>query len=59
MVAPMEFSPFDNRGYPTLSVTEGYSAWAETYEDTVFSRFVAMHDRPQHVVIDAACELVS
>lgn len=31
----MDFSPYDVRGYPTLSVTEGYSAWAETYDDTV------------------------
>jgi SAM-dependent methyltransferase len=31
----MEFSPFDNRGYPTLPVRDGYSAWAETYDDTV------------------------
>ena len=31
----MDFSPFDNRGYPTLSVKDGYSAWAETYDDTV------------------------
>jgi len=31
----MDFSPFDNRGYPTLPVREGYSAWADTYDDTV------------------------
>jgi SAM-dependent methyltransferase len=31
----MDFSPFDNRGYPVLTVRDGYSAWADTYEDTV------------------------
>lgn len=31
----MDFSPFDQRGYPTLSVREGYGAWAETYEKVV------------------------
>jgi SAM-dependent methyltransferase len=31
----MDFSPFDKRGYPMLTVRDGYSAWAETYEDTV------------------------
>jgi SAM-dependent methyltransferase len=31
----MDFSPFDNRGYPMLPVRDGYSAWADTYDDTV------------------------
>ncbi len=31
----MEFSSFDNRKYPTLSVIDGYAEWAGTYEDTV------------------------
>jgi SAM-dependent methyltransferase len=31
----MDFSPFDNRGYPVLPVRDGYSAWADTYDDTV------------------------
>jgi hypothetical protein len=31
----MDFSHFDNRGYPMLSVRDGYSAWADTYEVTV------------------------
>jgi SAM-dependent methyltransferase len=35
MVGAMDFSPFDNRGYPMLPVRDGYSAWADTYEDTV------------------------
>jgi SAM-dependent methyltransferase len=35
MVHGMDFSPFDNRGYPMLAVRDGYSAWAATYDDTV------------------------
>jgi len=31
----MDFAPFDQRGYPTLPVREGYSAWAATYEQVV------------------------
>ena len=31
----MDFSPFDRRKYPTLSVQEGYGEWAATYEDSV------------------------
>jgi SAM-dependent methyltransferase len=31
----MDFSHFDTRNYPTISVQEGYGAWAPTYEDTV------------------------
>jgi len=31
----MDFSHFDARHYPTVSVPEGYREWAETYEDTV------------------------
>jgi SAM-dependent methyltransferase len=31
----MDFSPFDNRGYPMLPVRDGYSAWADTYDETV------------------------
>lgn len=31
----MDFSHFDARKYPTLSVQEGYGEWASTYEDTV------------------------
>jgi SAM-dependent methyltransferase len=30
-----DFSRFDTRHYPTLSVQDGYSAWAQTYEATV------------------------
>ena len=31
----MDFSDFDNRKYPTVSVPQGYGEWARTYEDTV------------------------
>ncbi|HEY7349082.1 MAG TPA: class I SAM-dependent methyltransferase [Ktedonobacterales bacterium] len=31
----MDFSQFDTRNYPTLSVQEGYGEWAATYEDSV------------------------
>lgn len=31
----MDFSSFDKRHYPTLSVRDGYAAWAGTYDDTV------------------------
>ncbi len=31
----MDFSHFDTRRYPTVSVEEGYGEWAATYEDTV------------------------
>ena len=30
-----DFSRFDTRGYPTVSVREGYAAWADHYERTV------------------------
>jgi SAM-dependent methyltransferase len=29
------FSRFDRRGYPTVTVVDGYRAWVPTYEDTV------------------------
>jgi SAM-dependent methyltransferase len=31
----VDFAPFDNRGYRTLPVREGYEAWAPSYEATV------------------------
>jgi SAM-dependent methyltransferase len=31
----MDFSRFDMRKYPTVSVQEGYREWVKTYEDTV------------------------
>ncbi len=30
-----DFARFDTRGYPTVSVREGYRDWAPTYEATV------------------------
>jgi SAM-dependent methyltransferase len=31
----MDFTPYDKRGYPVVSVREGYGGWAAHYEDTV------------------------
>jgi len=31
----MDFSRYDVRNYPTVSVQEGYGEWVQTYEDTV------------------------
>lgn len=31
----MDFTPFDKRGYPVTTATEGYGEWAATYEETV------------------------
>jgi len=31
----MDFSQFDRRNYPTLSVQDGYAQWAPTYEEIV------------------------
>jgi SAM-dependent methyltransferase len=31
----MEYSSFDKRKYPVLSVQEGYKEWSDTYEETV------------------------
>src|SRR5215475_2995332 len=35
VVSAMDFSHFDRRNYPTLSVQAGYGEWAATYEDVV------------------------
>src|SRR5437588_11280363 len=35
METVMDFSQFDVRQYPTVSVQEGYREWAQTYEETV------------------------
>jgi len=37
MEALMDFSHFDVRKYPTVSVQEGYKEWVQTYEDTVLN----------------------
>src|SRR5262249_21318030 len=34
-VTVLEFSHFDRRRYPTVSVREGYRAWLPSYESTV------------------------
>ena len=31
----MDFTPFDRRGYPVVSVVTGYAEWADTYDATV------------------------
>ncbi len=31
----MDFTPFDKRGYPVATATQGYGEWAATYEQTV------------------------
>ncbi len=31
----MDFTPFDRRGYPVVSVERGYAEWANTYDATV------------------------
>lgn len=31
----MDFTPFDRRGYPVVSVVTGYAEWAKTYDATV------------------------
>jgi SAM-dependent methyltransferase len=38
----MDFAGFDARGYPVVSVQEGYGAWAKTYEQEVLEDL----DRP-------------
>ncbi len=38
----MDFAGFDARGYPVVSVQEGYGAWASTYEQGVLEEL----DRP-------------
>src|ERR1700726_3764933 len=35
--ALMDFSHFDTRKYPIVSVQEGYGEWVQTYEDTVLN----------------------
>lgn len=59
----MEFSQFDTRLYPTLSVEEGYTEWAETYDDTVcaemdlrmLERIEAVHWSHIDHAVDLAC----
>jgi SAM-dependent methyltransferase len=59
----VDFSLFDARKYPTLSVREGYDEWAETYEDTVLDlmdlRLLARLERVDWInarrAVDLAC----
>ena len=58
-----DFAAFDQRGYPTVSVREGYGAWQSTYEDTVVDLMdLALLDRLETVrwretmaVVDLGC----
>src|SRR6185295_10148293 len=58
-----EFAAFDQRGYPTVSVREGYGAWQPSYEDTVVDLMdLALLDRLETVdwsatkaVVDLGC----
>ena len=59
----MDFSTFDIRNYPTLSVREGYGEWVNSYEQTVqdemdirlLSRIKAITWPDVSRVIDLAC----
>jgi len=59
----MDFSKFDQRRYPTVSVREGYGEWARTYEDTVLDlmdlrlleRLHAVDWRRMARAVDLAC----
>jgi hypothetical protein len=37
----MDFTSFDRRGYPVVSVEKGYAEWANTYDATVEPTTVA------------------
>jgi SAM-dependent methyltransferase len=59
----VDFSAFDERGYQTLSVTEGYRQWLPTYEATVLdlmdirllARIQTVAWRQPARVLDLAC----
>ncbi len=59
----MDFSTFDTRNYPTLSPTQGYAEWVETYEQTVLDEMdIRLLDRIRTVpwqtarqALDLAC----
>ena len=57
----VDFSAFDSRNYPTLSVREGYSEWAETYEQTVLDlmdlRLLARLERVDWANVKRAVDL--
>jgi SAM-dependent methyltransferase len=58
-----EFASFDQRGYPTVSVREGYGAWQPSYEDTVLDlmdlvlldRLETVHWSEAKAVADLGC----
>src|SRR6478672_2596117 len=59
----LEFSRYDTRKYPTVSVTEGYGDWSGHYEQTVHDEMdIALLDRLRtvrwsgmHDAVDLAC----
>ncbi len=59
----MDFSRYDVRKYPTVSVQEGYGEWVQTYEDTVqdvmdlrlLARIRSIHWGELEQVADLAC----
>ena len=59
----MEFSPFDQRHYPTLGVRDGYTAWSDSYEQVVqdemdlrlLGRVDGVDWAGSHRVLDLAC----
>lgn len=59
----MDFSSFDRRGYPTVSVVDGYGEWARTYEETVLDlmdlALIARLETPDwrgaERIVDLAC----
>ncbi len=49
----MDFSQFDARKYPTVSVQEGYREWVRTYEETVLNAMdLRLLNRIQTVIWD-------
>lgn len=59
----MDFKPFDERGYPTVSPREGYDEWAPTYDQCVLDemdvglleRVTSIDWRSVERAIDLAC----
>lgn len=59
----MEYSSFDIRKYPVLSVREGYKEWSDTYDQTVqaemdlrlLSKIKTINWKQINSAIDFAC----
>ncbi len=59
----MDFKPFDTRGYPVLTVAEGYAEWAASYDEIVLDEMdIRLLERVTSVVwpdtgnaVDLAC----